>query len=88
MPKGSVWAALDLGHFGAKLWRRDRDGAWREMAVPVFPPKPEDAGDDPHPWSLGKIWVFEAGRGSRDACGRARCPAGSSAPTTAARPGR
>ena len=38
---GSVWAALDLGHFGAKLWRRDGAGDWREMAVPVFPPKPE-----------------------------------------------
>ena len=37
-PDGSVWAALDLGHFGAKLWRRGRDGVWREMAVPVFPP--------------------------------------------------
>ena len=23
----SVWAALDLGHFGAKLWRRDGVGA-------------------------------------------------------------
>jgi hypothetical protein len=22
---GSVWAALDLGDFGAKLWRRDRE---------------------------------------------------------------
>src|SRR5260370_349047 len=60
-PDGSVWAALDLGHFGAKLWRRDRAGAWRELAVPTFPPKPEDAGDDPHPWSLGKIWVLEPG---------------------------
>jgi hypothetical protein len=60
-PDGSVWAALDLGHFGAKLWRRDRGGVWREMAVPVFPPKPEGAGDDPHPWSLGKIWVLESG---------------------------
>jgi len=59
--EGSVWAALDLGHFGAKLWRRDRAGTWREMAVPTFPPKPEDAGDDPHPWSLGKIWVLEPG---------------------------
>src|SRR5438067_208243 len=62
--EGSVWAALDLGHFGAKLWRRDRAGAWHEMAVPVFPPKPEEAGDDPHPWSLGKIWVLESGGAS------------------------
>jgi hypothetical protein len=57
---GAVYAALDLGHFGAKLWRRDLAGAWSELAVPVFPPKPDD-GEDPHPWSLGKIWVLEPG---------------------------
>lgn len=57
----TVHAALDLGHFGAKLWRRDRGGDWRELAAPVFPPKPEDSADDPHPWSLGKIWVIEPG---------------------------
>jgi hypothetical protein len=59
--EGRVYAALDLGHFGAKLWRRDRGGAWRELAAPAFPPKPENAGDDPHPWSLGKIWALEPG---------------------------
>ena len=58
---GSLYAALDLGHFGAKLWRRDRAGEWGEIAVPAFPPKPEDTGDDPHPWTLGKIWVLEPG---------------------------
>ena len=58
---GIVYAALDLGHFGAKLWRRDPTGNWRELPVPAFPPKPEDAGDDPHPWSLGKIWAIEPG---------------------------
>src|SRR6266513_4164399 len=50
-----VYAALDLGHFGAKLWRRapaSKPGAveWREIAVPVFPPNPAGADDDPHPW--------------------------------------
>jgi len=58
---GTLLAALDLGHFGAKLWRREAAGAWRELAAPAFPPKPEDAGDDPHPWSLGKIWALEPG---------------------------
>src|SRR3954447_4380809 len=56
---GTVYAALDLGHFGAKLWRRDGRAGWRELAAPAFPPKPEDATDDPHPWTLGKIWVIE-----------------------------
>ena len=36
-------------------------GAWRETAVPAFPPKPETAADDPHPWSLGRIWALEPG---------------------------
>ena len=56
-----VYAALDLGHFGAKLWRRDRSGHWSELPAPSFPPQPEDGSDDPHPWSLGKIWVIEPG---------------------------
>jgi len=58
---GAVRAALDLGHFGAKLWRREPAGSWHELAAPAFPPKPSDAADDPHPWSLGKIWVLEPG---------------------------
>src|SRR5690606_31903803 len=57
----TVYAALDLGHFGAKLWRRDERGAWAELPAPAYPPKPEDAADDPHPWSLGKIWNLEKG---------------------------
>jgi len=57
----TAYAALDLGHFGAKLWRRVGDGAWQELAAPAFPPKPEDASDDPHPWSLGRIWAIEPG---------------------------
>ena len=56
-----LYAALDLGHFGAKLWLREASAPWRELATPVFPAKPADAGDDPHPWSLGKIWVLEPG---------------------------
>ncbi|WP_374447691.1 hypothetical protein [Stella sp.] len=58
---GSLLAALDLGHFGAKLWRRDPAGTWSELAAPAFPPKPEDAADDPHPWTLGRIWSLQPG---------------------------
>ena len=58
---GAVLAALDLGHFGARLWRREPDGGWEEVAAPCFPPKPDDAEDDPHPWTLGKIWALEPG---------------------------
>lgn len=58
---GALLAALDLGHFGTKLWRRDGDAGWHELPAPKFPPKPADAAEDPHPWSLGKIWVLEPG---------------------------
>jgi hypothetical protein len=57
----SVLAALDLGHFGAKVWRRDAAGTWHEVEAPAFPEKPDGLEDDPHPWSLGKIWTFERG---------------------------
>ena len=33
---GTLYAALDLGHFGAKLWRRDPVGVWQELAPPAF----------------------------------------------------
>jgi len=61
LPDGSDYAALDLGHFGTKLWCRNGSRTWAEMAVPAFPSKPEDAADDPHPWSLGRIWALEPG---------------------------
>ncbi len=58
---GMVHAGLDLGHFGAKYWRRDRDGKWTEFPAPAFPEKPTEAEDDPHPWTLGRIWSFVPG---------------------------
>ena len=58
---GALLAALNLGHFGTKLWRREGAGDWRELPAPVFPAKPDDAADDPHPWSLIKIWALEPG---------------------------
>jgi hypothetical protein len=57
----ALYAALDLGHFGAKLWRRDGGAPWRELPAPAFPAKPAAAGDDPHPWALGMIWALEKG---------------------------
>ncbi|MEQ9813127.1 MAG: hypothetical protein RLO50_10115 [Azospirillaceae bacterium] len=53
---GSRYAALKLGHFGVKLHRRDPDGAWKEVAVPVLPKG--DAEDAP---SLEMIWTMETG---------------------------
>ena len=36
---GRLYAALNLGHFGAKLQSSDDRGkSWRECGVPVYPP--------------------------------------------------
>lgn len=54
---GSLYAALNLGHFGAKLHRSDDGGTtWTEVAAPAFP-KEEGKEDAP---SLGMIWALEA----------------------------
>lgn len=57
---GMQYAALNLGHFGVKLWRRaGSDMAWQAAAVPVYPPQPSAApeigrqpDDDPTAGSL------------------------------------
>ena len=61
----TLYAALNLGHFGVKLHRRnDGSETWEEIAVPVYPPQPEDAkGSD---WTLKQIWSLEAGRPDQD----------------------
>lgn len=57
---GTLYAALNLGHFGTKLRRSDDSGrTWTEVAVPVYPAQPEGA---PGPaWKLDQIWVLETG---------------------------
>lgn len=67
----TLYAALNLGHFGVKLWRsRDGGQEWEACAVPVYPPRPEAAEPAPPPapdqpkvapWSLQQIWALEAG---------------------------
>ncbi len=64
---GVLYAALDHGHFGAKLHRSTDGGAnWEEIATPQYPPKAEDEDDwlDMHgrtiPHSLVRIWCLEA----------------------------
>ncbi|MFA9440544.1 WD40/YVTN/BNR-like repeat-containing protein [Uliginosibacterium sp. sgz301328] len=54
----TVYAALNLGHFGAKLWRRESGASeWSACGVPVYPPQPEGE----HGKSLQLIWSLEAG---------------------------
>ena len=69
----TLYAALEHGHFGAKLHRsRDGGNVWEECAVPVYPPKPEGVEDFdpmrnvPIPWSLQRMWVLEIA-GNEDA---------------------
>lgn len=57
---GSLYAALNLGHFGVKLHRRDTTGAWQEIAAPAYPVKP-DGSADPVEWNNRLIWSLEPG---------------------------
>ena len=71
---GTTYAALDHGHFGTKLHRRDAGGEWVEITAPEYPPQPEGVVDIepfrqiPIPWSLSLLWTLEAGH--PDAPGR------------------
>ncbi|AXK40003.1 WD40/YVTN/BNR-like repeat-containing protein [Crenobacter cavernae] len=61
----TLYAALNLGHFGVKLWRRPAGRQdWEACAVPVYPPQLEEPSGPPleeAPWSLQQIWALEAG---------------------------
>jgi len=58
---GAVYAALNLGHFGVKLHRKDAGAdSWTEIAAPAYPPKPEDSSDTVE-WKNKLIWALEAG---------------------------
>jgi hypothetical protein len=58
---GTIYVALTLGHFGAKLHRSSDGGAgFEEIAAPRYPEKPKES-DDPTPWSLQQVWSLEAG---------------------------
>ena len=57
---GTLYAGLNLGHFGVKL-RRSRDGGkrWEEVAAPEYPPQPEGT-QDKTPWKLVQLWSLES----------------------------
>jgi hypothetical protein len=57
---GTLYAALNLGHFGVKL-RRSGDGgkSWNEIAVPEYPPQPVESKDKT-PWKLVQLWSLES----------------------------
>lgn len=74
----TVFAALNLGHFGTKLHvSRDGGTTFEELGVPTYPEKPEGEVDlDPFKkteriWSLELIWALEEGH--PDQAGRLWC---------------
>jgi hypothetical protein len=55
---GRVLAALNLGHYGAKVHASDDAGeTWREVATPAYPEQPE--GAEGPPWKLVQLWALE-----------------------------
>jgi hypothetical protein len=60
---GSLYAALDHGHFGVKLHRRNGT-RWRELPAPVYPQMKKgkvetEGGGRPWPRSLRLVWSLE-----------------------------
>lgn len=57
---GTLYAALNLGHFGVKLHRSEDGGkSWQEVAAPEYPPQPKDSADKT-PWKLVQLWSLES----------------------------
>ncbi|MEW6730359.1 MAG: exo-alpha-sialidase [Acidobacteriota bacterium] len=60
---GTIYAALNLGHFGVKM-HRSKDGGenWEECAIPSYPKQPEAETEKAGvAWKLTQIWSLEAG---------------------------
>jgi hypothetical protein len=56
----TIYAALNLGHFGVKMRRStDAGQTWEEHATPAYPPQPENAPGAP--WKLVQVWTLERG---------------------------
>ncbi|MBI1892219.1 MAG: exo-alpha-sialidase [Burkholderiales bacterium] len=58
---GTLYAALNLGHFGVKLHRRNLGSdTWTEIAAPAYPAQPQDGAKDVE-WKLKQIWALTQG---------------------------
>lgn len=71
-PRDGAWyAALDHGHFGAKLHRsRDRGATWQEIGVPAYPVPPEGHVEKDFlgreiPWRLIRFWSLVPGHATQ-----------------------
>ena len=65
----TLYAALNLGHFGVKLHRSDDRGArWTELAAPAYPAITGTGdGQDAGP-SVKLIWTLAAGGDDQPGC--------------------
>lgn len=80
---GTVYAAVEHGHFGPKLHASTDGVTWSELVSPAFSAVDGEAGP-----SVSTIWALEAGpRRVRASCGAARSPVACSAATTVGRAG-
>lgn len=62
-PGQPMLAALNLGHFGAKLQLSEDEGqTWAEVDAPAYPPRPADATGAA--WKLAQIWALERADGA------------------------
>lgn len=55
---GSLYAALDHGHFGVKLHRSENGNSWTECGVPAYPQADDDEKENAP--ALNEIWALEA----------------------------
>jgi photosystem II stability/assembly factor-like uncharacterized protein len=69
---GTLYAGLNLGHFGVKLHRSaDGGGTWEEITAPTYPPNPEETatreteGDPAKAPSVKQIWAMESAGADR-----------------------
>jgi len=63
---GTLYAALNLGHFGVKLRRSgDQGKSWDEVGCPAYPPQPEGLDATPAAPSVHQIWELAAGGADR-----------------------
>jgi hypothetical protein len=57
---GTTVVAFNHGHFGVKMKRRRKGGAWEDVASPAYPPKPE-GHPSKYEWTLKQVWALEPG---------------------------
>jgi len=63
---GATYAALNHGHFGVKLHRKDKNDKWEEIATPALSAEAEglvdlDGWGKPVNWTTQMIWALEPG---------------------------